>query len=388
MGFFFLAVGSAGIRPCIAPFGAEQFDEQDPKQKKQLESFFSWYYFSLVVSVLITVTALVYVQDNVGSNWGFGVPAVCMLVSLVVFSMGASLYRRKPPMGSPFAQLAHVMVAAIRKRNLELPSDSNMLYELRDKELGIAGGTKLLHTQHFRFLDKAAIITESDSPEETPKVGRWLLCTVHEVEQLKSVLQMLPLFSSGILFFASNAQHGTFWVQQARTLDRNIGHGFLIPPGSMGFFNNITMVLYMDSNLRQNTSTFCQAHHWPGYQFPATHWNWLILFHHRNGCSSLLRDETSSRCTQCWAPRSPTQHHTHLSIHSHSSIHPRRVGRGICEHWILRILLRSDSGEYAQHGYRHLLDDECCRQLFFLLSRLLREQGYSSPWRLGCRQPQ
>ncbi|KAJ7545618.1 hypothetical protein O6H91_08G004000 [Diphasiastrum complanatum] len=245
VGFFFLAAGSAGIRPCVAPFGADQFDEQDPKQKKQLESFFNWFYFSLVVSILIAVTALVYVQDNAGWSWGFGIPAICMLISLVVFFMGSPLYRRKPPMGSPFAQLAQVIVAAIRKRNLELPSDSNMLYELHNEELGVAGGARLPHTPRLRFLDKAAIITESDSLEERALISRWLLCTVHEVEQLKSLLRMLPLFSSGILYFASSAQHGTFWVQQARTLDRYIRPGFFIPPGSMSFFSNITMLLWI-----------------------------------------------------------------------------------------------------------------------------------------------
>ncbi|EFJ06362.1 hypothetical protein SELMODRAFT_135528, partial [Selaginella moellendorffii] len=86
LGFLYLsfvlqAAGSGGIRPCVAAFGADQFNEEDPKQRTQILHFFNWYYFTLQLATLITSTVFVWIQDNVGWAVGFGLPAVLMALS-------------------------------------------------------------------------------------------------------------------------------------------------------------------------------------------------------------------------------------------------------------------------------------------------------------------
>lgn len=54
-----MALGSGGIRPCVVAFGAEQFDETDPKQSTKTWRYFNWYYFVMGVSNLLAVTVLV-----------------------------------------------------------------------------------------------------------------------------------------------------------------------------------------------------------------------------------------------------------------------------------------------------------------------------------------
>ncbi|KAJ3699328.1 hypothetical protein LUZ61_003033 [Rhynchospora tenuis] len=239
---FVNALGAGGYRPCIVAFGAEQFDENDPKEKTKTWSFFNWYYFCMGVSMLLAVTAVVYVQDNVGWGWGLGIPTVAMAVSVAAFVLGYPMYRQLEPSGSPFTRLVQVVVAAIKKRNVPMVSDPKHFYENDEMDEKISIYGNLVHTNQLSFFDRAAIITESDNPSAP---NPWRLNTVHRVEELKSVIRMGPIWAAGILVITGSAQQGTFYLQQARTMDRHLSpHStFQIPPGSMTVFTYLSMVL-------------------------------------------------------------------------------------------------------------------------------------------------
>ncbi|KAJ1398287.1 Proton-dependent oligopeptide transporter family [Sesbania bispinosa] len=98
------ALGSGGIRPCVVAFGADQFDESDPKQTTKTWSYFNWYYFVMGAAILVAVTVLVYIQDNVGWGWGLGIPTMAMFFSIITFIVGYPLYRNLNPAGSPFTR--------------------------------------------------------------------------------------------------------------------------------------------------------------------------------------------------------------------------------------------------------------------------------------------
>lgn len=144
------ALGSGGIRPCVVAFGADQFDETDPKQATKTWKYFNWYYFVMGAAVLVAVTVLVYIQDNVGWNWGLGIPTVAMFLSIIAFVFGYPLYRNLDPFGSPFVRLMQVCVAAFRKRKLDIVSDPNVLYQNEELDASICLDGKLLHTKHMK----------------------------------------------------------------------------------------------------------------------------------------------------------------------------------------------------------------------------------------------
>lgn len=52
--FFFslylIALGTGGIKPCVSSFGADQFDDTDPTERRRKGSFFNW---SISVSTLV-----------------------------------------------------------------------------------------------------------------------------------------------------------------------------------------------------------------------------------------------------------------------------------------------------------------------------------------------
>uniref|UniRef100_A0A0E0LA74 Major facilitator superfamily (MFS) profile domain-containing protein n=1 Tax=Oryza punctata TaxID=4537 RepID=A0A0E0LA74_ORYPU len=246
------ALGAGGYRPCIVAFGADQFDESEAAERARTWGFFNWYYFCNGASQLVAVTAVVYVQDNVGWGWGLGVPTFCMAVSVVAFVAGYPLYRRLDPSGSPFTRLAQVVVAAVRKRRVAI--DAATLYENDDMDAPISLYGKLVHTEQLSFFDRAAIVTNGDLmtdasdsklPPSSPIPNPWRLSTVHRVEELKSVLRMGPIWAAGILAITASSQQNTFSLQQASTMDRRLAPGlssFQIPAGSMTVFTLLAML--------------------------------------------------------------------------------------------------------------------------------------------------
>lgn len=231
--FFFLAIylisiGTGGHKPALESFGADQFDDDHSEERKQKMTYFNWWNFALCSGLILGVTVIVYVQDHV--NWGVSyiVLTVVMAVSLVIFFMGRPFYRYRAATGSPLTPLFKVLVAAIRKRNLPYPSDPSQLYEIPKSEKTI--GRFLCHTSKLKFLDKAAILEDNDSPAE--KQSPWRLATITKVEELKLVLNMIPIWIATLPFGICVAQCTTFFIKQGVTLDRKIANGFEMPPAS------------------------------------------------------------------------------------------------------------------------------------------------------------
>ncbi|KAK4801742.1 hypothetical protein SAY86_022229 [Trapa natans] len=239
---YMIALGTGGIKPCVSSFGADQFDETDEAEKKKKSSFFNWFYLSINVGALIASSVLVWIQMNVGWGWGFGIPAVAMALAVLFFFSGSKLYRLQKPGGSPLTRIAQVIVAAFRKMNIKVPMDKSVLYETADTESTIQGSRKLEHTDKLRFFDKAAVETPDDQIKGP--VDPWRLCTVTQVEELKSIVRMLPVWASGIVFSTVYSQMSTMFVLQGNTMDQHMGPNFEIPSASLSLFDTLSVIFW------------------------------------------------------------------------------------------------------------------------------------------------
>ncbi|PKA52006.1 Peptide transporter PTR1 [Apostasia shenzhenica] len=240
---YLIALGTGGIKPCVSSFGADQFDESDQSEKKSKTSFFNWFYFSINIGALIASSALVYVQTHVGWGWGFGIPAVAMAIAVASFVIGTPLYRHQKPGGSPLTRIAQVLVASIRKSGVKVPADKSLLYEVSDKESAIEGSRKLEHTELLKFFDKAAVETQEEKANTDP--DPWRLCSVTQVEELKSVVRLLPVWATGIMFSTVYSQMSTMFVLQGNTLDPHMGPNFEIPAASLSIFDTISVIFWV-----------------------------------------------------------------------------------------------------------------------------------------------
>lgn len=149
---YLIALGTGGIKPCVSSFGADQFDENDEKEREKKSSFFNWFYFSINVGALVASLVLVPVQTNIGWGWGFGIPAAAMAIAVVSFFSGSRFYRFQKPGGSPLTRIAQVLIATIRKIKVKVPDDKSILYETPDNESNIIGSRKLEHTDKLRYV--------------------------------------------------------------------------------------------------------------------------------------------------------------------------------------------------------------------------------------------
>ncbi|KAG2627504.1 hypothetical protein PVAP13_3KG127241 [Panicum virgatum] len=242
------SLGTGGTRPCVMAFGADQFElELDRPRRGEAGarrprwSFFNLYFFGVELAKLIAVTLVVYVQENVGWGWGLGVPTIAMLAAVTAFVSGYPLYVKMAPGGSPLARLAQVAVAAFRKRNVAVPSDPGHLYQDKELDAGISTAGRLLHTNQLTFFDRAATVMHGDfTSGGAPRP--WRLSTVHRVEELKSIVRMLPIWGAGILLVTSASHNHSFAIQQARIMNRRVAPRLEIPPASMLIFSNLTML--------------------------------------------------------------------------------------------------------------------------------------------------
>ncbi|XP_022156448.1 protein NRT1/ PTR FAMILY 6.3-like isoform X1 [Momordica charantia] len=236
LALYLLALGTGGLKSSVSGFGSDQFDDSDKEERGKMSKFFNWFFFFISIGSLGAVTILVYIQDNVGRQWGYGICACAIVLGLIVFLSGTRRYRFKKLVGSPLTQIATVFIAAWKKRSLELPSDPFLLFDIDDNVDD--GATKkkkqkLPRTKQFRFLDKAAI---KDGEIVGNVVNKWNMSTLTDIEEVKLVIRMLPIWATTILFWTVYAQMTTLSVSQATTMNRHIGKSFQIPAASLTVF--------------------------------------------------------------------------------------------------------------------------------------------------------
>ncbi|XP_073393754.1 protein NRT1/ PTR FAMILY 8.2 isoform X2 [Physcomitrium patens] len=249
VGFFYFALylmslGGGCMKPCIAAFGADQFDEEDIRENEMKKSFFNWWVFGISLGALVSATVLVYVQSYISWGWGFGTPTVLMGIYLVLYIVGLKFYRHNRPTGSPFTQIGQVIVAAVRNFRLRVPADPALLNEVVDKERLQAGTRLIPHSNTMRFLDKAAVLPNIS---EGSTIGiddhsPWKLATVTEVEEVKLVLRLLPIWVAALIFQTPSAQISTFYTRQGNTLNVDLGSNFKIPAASLQSIIPLTIV--------------------------------------------------------------------------------------------------------------------------------------------------
>ncbi|KAL5544352.1 hypothetical protein UlMin_008136 [Ulmus minor] len=244
-GFGLMAIGAAGIRPSNLAFGADQFNPNTESGKKGINSFFNWYYFSFTVAMMLSMTIIVYLQSNVGWGWGLGVPAMLMFLSCALFFAGSRMYVKVKPEGSPLLSVIRVFVVAIKKRRLKLQEEPWLsLFNYIDNT---SINSKLPHTEQFSFLDKAAILEPEDTINPDGSAANpWRLCSMQQVEEVKCVLRLLPIWISAIVFFNSMIQQTTYAVFQALQSQRHLGNSkFKIPAATYSVFAMLSLSIFI-----------------------------------------------------------------------------------------------------------------------------------------------
>uniref|UniRef100_A0A8C2JMB1 Solute carrier family 15 member 1a n=1 Tax=Cyprinus carpio TaxID=7962 RepID=A0A8C2JMB1_CYPCA len=215
LGLVLIALGTGGIKPCVAAFGGDQFQEH---QSRQLNTFFSVFYLCINArSLLSTLITPVLRAQECGIHTqqqcyplAFGVPAALMVVSLVVFISGSGMYIKTDPEGNIMWSVCKCIGFAIKNRFRHRSSR----YPKRE-----------------HWMDWA-----------DEKYDKLLIA------QIKMVLKVLFLYIPLPMFWTLFDQKGSRWTLQATTMSGDFG-AFILQPDQMQTVNPIlilTLVPIMD----------------------------------------------------------------------------------------------------------------------------------------------
>nr|GMC96647.1 protein NRT1/ PTR FAMILY 1.2-like [Ipomoea batatas] len=119
-----MSVGWGGMKTSLA-FGADQLKNLETKAVGVMEGYFSWYYAVSALSIIVAMTGLVYIQENMGWELGFGVVVVLSFLAALSFFLGSPLYVKPKAKKSLITGFIQVIVASYRNRHLNISSSGS-----------------------------------------------------------------------------------------------------------------------------------------------------------------------------------------------------------------------------------------------------------------------
>jgi len=210
LGLLLIAIGTGGIKPCVVAFGGDQF--KIPEQERQLQSFFSVFYFFINAGSLIGTAITPILREDVHCfgdescfSLAFGVPGVLMALAVIILVVGKNKYTMVPPQGSILVRVFGSVFYAGKK--------------------AIMGENRTGDREHWMDLAK-------DKYES------------HLVDDVKSLLRVLVMYIPIPVFWALYDQSGSRWTFQATGMDGSFG-ATRIKPDQMQVVNPILVMVFI-----------------------------------------------------------------------------------------------------------------------------------------------
>jgi POT family proton-dependent oligopeptide transporter len=110
-GLFLVALGSGGIKPCVAAMVGDQFTEQN---KALATKVFAAFYWSINFGSLFASLFIPKVLKLWGPMVAFGIPGVLMAVATLIFWLGRKQYVNVPPTGANPNSFSKVLFTALK----------------------------------------------------------------------------------------------------------------------------------------------------------------------------------------------------------------------------------------------------------------------------------
>ncbi|KAH9618545.1 hypothetical protein KSS87_006545 [Heliosperma pusillum] len=178
--FTIMSFGAGGVRPCSQAFGADQVDQRDSPKNQRVLETFFSFYYAC------------------------GCFSVVIAMTVIVYIQDH--FGWKIGFGIPVILM---LLSAL-------------------------------------FLNKACTIKNPDQDvgSDGLSIHPWRLTTVEEVEGLKSLLRVIPIWSASIMMSVV-VNIGSFPVLLAKTMDRHLGPSFEIPAASFTTFLVIVIVIWI-----------------------------------------------------------------------------------------------------------------------------------------------
>jgi POT family proton-dependent oligopeptide transporter len=203
-GLGLIALGSGGIKPCVAAFVGDQFDQTNKHRAKVVFDSFYWIinFGSFFASLLMPIFLRSY-----GARIAFGIPGALMFIATVIFWIGRKQYVMVPPVRTNPHSFLNVCRTAI------VSGTGGRVLAIAGVAAAIAS---FLLMPKFGFVISAclalvAVITFGG-------FGVWL--QLEAVRGVRAVLRVLVLFALVTPFWSLFDQKASTWVLQANAMTK------------------------------------------------------------------------------------------------------------------------------------------------------------------------
>ncbi len=217
MGFYaglgLIALGSGGIKPCVAAFVGDQFDQTNKHRAKVVFEAFYWIinFGSFFASLLMPIFL-----KQLGPAFAFGVPGVLMFISTMILWLGRKKYIMIPPAPPNPHSFLRVSRDAIT---------SGMRGQVLAAIAVVTAVGSLLLIPEFGFVIAACLALVAVIA--FGGLGVWLQLDAVRAEHpaeaiagVRSVLRVLVLFALVTPFWSLFDQKASTWVLQANAMSK------------------------------------------------------------------------------------------------------------------------------------------------------------------------
>ncbi|WP_164017318.1 POT family MFS transporter [Pyxidicoccus trucidator] len=201
LGFYFglllIAMGSGGIKPCVAAMVGDQFNESN---KHLVNKIFSIFYWSINLGSFFAALFIPAVLAKYGPSVAFGIPGILMFIATAIYWAGRKHYVMVPPTGKNPHSFFKVVLAALKPKGER--------------------------TKGSHWLDTA----RTEHPEAA-------------IDGAKAVLRLVVLFIPVMFFWMIFDQKASTLVLQAKAMDPVVGP-FTFQPSQIQLINpGLVMIL-------------------------------------------------------------------------------------------------------------------------------------------------
>ena len=171
-GFFIVSLilvvlGTGGIKANVSTMGADQVKDRGPEG---VQKFFNWFFLFILIGAILAFTVVSYVQQVVSFFYGYLISASAMTLATVLLVIGRKHYKVYPPEDNYLADTFRIIGQGL-KHKLCCTKPSGFAHWL-DEAKNTNGG---------KFCDNT-------------------------VEAVKSLIQLMPIFVTFILYFTVYSQ--------------------------------------------------------------------------------------------------------------------------------------------------------------------------------------
>ncbi|WP_020651702.1 POT-type proton-dependent oligopeptide transporter [Massilia niastensis] len=249
LGLFLIALGSGGIKPLVASFVGDQFDQTNKEKAKVVFDAFYWIinFGSFFASLLMPL----FLRDY-GPSVAFGIPGILMFIATMVLWSGKKKYVHVPPTpANPHSFMNVVRTALLARRPGEgRPGLNVALFG------AVAAVASLAMSVQWGFVIGACaalvLLLAFGGIGASMQLERARGAHSEEaVDGVRAVLRILIVFALVTPFWSLFDQKASTWIVQANTMTTQVsllGYSFNVIPAQMQALNPLLVMLLIPFN--------------------------------------------------------------------------------------------------------------------------------------------